>query len=228
MTASTTTASATRAMPRGRLLLPIFAMLVGFGPLTIDLVLPFLPTLQDDLGVSVATAQLVVTGATFGFAAGQLISGPLSDAVGRKWPLGVSAALHIAASLVAAMTSDTAVLLSARFVQGAACTAAGVVVTAIVRDLYEGRAAATMLSRASVVRAAMAAAARSAISARCASRSSIMAWRSAAADRDAARAAVRLLTDLVLRHRPPPDSPCPPDSPAPDPGLPASGGCSPA
>ncbi|PPG60986.1 MULTISPECIES: multidrug effflux MFS transporter [unclassified Rathayibacter] len=150
MTASTAS-PAVQAMPRGRLLLPIFAMLVGFGPLTIDLVLPFLPTLQDDLGVSVATAQLVVTGATFGFAAGQLISGPLSDAVGRKWPLGVSAALHIAASLVAAMTSDTAVLLSARFVQGAACTAAGVVVTAIVRDLYSGKRLVTMLANLAVI-----------------------------------------------------------------------------
>ncbi|WKK70290.1 hypothetical protein Q0F99_10280 [Rathayibacter oskolensis] len=69
------TGALARAVPRSRLLLPIFAMLVGFGPLTIDLVLPFLPTLQTDLGVSVATAQLVVTGATFGFAAGQLVSG---------------------------------------------------------------------------------------------------------------------------------------------------------
>ncbi|SMH42749.1 MFS transporter, DHA1 family, bicyclomycin/chloramphenicol resistance protein [Rathayibacter oskolensis] len=148
-----TAAAAARdaAIPRSRLLLPIFAMLVGFGPLTIDLVLPFLPSLQSDLDVSVATAQLVVTGATFGFAAGQLVSGPLSDAVGRKWPLGVSAALHIAASLVAATTSETAVLLSARFVQGAACTAAGVVVTAIVRDLYSGKRLVTMLANLAVI-----------------------------------------------------------------------------
>jgi DHA1 family bicyclomycin/chloramphenicol resistance-like MFS transporter len=137
--------------PRSLLLLPVFAMLVGFGPLTIDLVLPFLPMLKADLDVPVATAQLVVTGATFGFAAGQLVAGPLSDALGRKGPLGVAAILHIAASLVAAITSDTAVLLSARFVQGAACTAAGVVVVAIVRDLYGGKRMVTMLANLAVI-----------------------------------------------------------------------------
>ncbi|MFD3444512.1 MFS transporter [Microbacteriaceae bacterium 4G12] len=139
------------AMPRSLLLLPVFAMLVGFGPLTIDLVLPFLPMLQADLRIPVATAQLVITGATFGFAAGQLVAGPLSDAVGRKWPLGVSAVLHIAASLIAATTADTAVLLTARVVQGAACTAAGVVVVAIVRDLYGGKRLVTMLANLAVI-----------------------------------------------------------------------------
>jgi MFS transporter, DHA1 family, multidrug resistance protein len=139
------------AVPRSLVLLPVFAMLVGFGPLTIDLVLPFLPTLQTDLNVSVATAQLVITGATFGFAAGQLVAGPLSDAVGRRWPLALAAALHIMASLAAAATSETAVLLPARFVQGAACTAAGVVVVAIVRDLYGGKGLVTMLANLAVI-----------------------------------------------------------------------------
>ncbi|PPI26175.1 MFS transporter [Rathayibacter sp. AY1B5] len=144
-------ATAARAVPSARILLPIFAMLVGFGPLTIDLVLPFLPSLGADLEISAASAQLVVTGATFGFAAGQLFSGPLSDAVGRRWPLGISAGLHIAASLVAASTTETAVLMPARFVQGAACTAAGVVVVAIVRDLYSGKRLVTMLANLAVI-----------------------------------------------------------------------------
>ncbi len=147
----TAAAASDAAAPRSLLLLPVFAMLVGFGPLTIDLVLPFLPMLQADLRIPVATAQLVITGATFGFAAGQLIAGPLSDAVGRKWPLGVSAVLHIAASLIAATTADTAVLLTARVVQGAACTAAGVVVVAIVRDLYGGKRLVTMLANLAVI-----------------------------------------------------------------------------
>ncbi|MHC2187328.1 DHA1 family bicyclomycin/chloramphenicol resistance-like MFS transporter [Rathayibacter agropyri] len=144
-------AVAVRAVPSARILLPIFAMLVGFGPLTIDLVLPFLPSLGADLDISAASAQLVVTGATFGFAAGQLFSGPLSDAVGRRWPLAVSAGLHIAASLVAASTAETAVLMPARFIQGAACTAAGVVVVAIVRDLYSGKRLVTMLANLAVI-----------------------------------------------------------------------------
>lgn len=126
-------------------------MLVAFGPLTIDLVLPFLPALQSDLAISSAAAQLVITGATFGFAAGQLIAGPLSDAVGRRVPLAISAVLHILASVIAAITSDLAVLIPARFVQGAACTAAGVIVVALVRDLYTGRRLVTMLANLAVV-----------------------------------------------------------------------------
>lgn len=139
------------ATQRVWVLIVVFGMLVAFGPLTIDLVLPFLPGLQSDLAIDPGSAQLIVTGATFGFAAGQLIAGPLSDAVGRRVPLAVAAVLHIIASVVAASTSDLAILVPARFMQGAACTAAGVVVVAIVRDLYSGRRLATMLANLAVV-----------------------------------------------------------------------------
>lgn len=136
---------------RPLVLLPIFGSLVALGPLTIDLLLPFLPMLQTDLRIGSAAAQLTITGATFGFAVGQLITGPLSDAIGRRIPLFASAGVHVIASLCAAATSDLGVLLVARFAQGAACTAAGAVVIAMARDLYQGRRLITLLANLSVI-----------------------------------------------------------------------------
>jgi DHA1 family bicyclomycin/chloramphenicol resistance-like MFS transporter len=52
-----------------------------------DLYLPALPALQRDLGAGQAAAQLTVTLAAIGLAAGQLLAGPLSDRFGRRDPL---------------------------------------------------------------------------------------------------------------------------------------------
>src|SRR6478735_6835141 len=76
---------------------------VALGPLTIDMYLPALPTIRQQLGTTSATVQLTLTGTLVGLALGVL--------------------------------------------QGVGTAATAVVALAIVRDLFEGRAAATMLSR---------------------------------------------------------------------------------
>ena len=120
---------------------------VALGPLTIDMYLPALPTIREELSTSSATVQLTLTGTLIGLALGQLVIGPLSDAYGRRRPLLAGAALHVVASLLVLVAPDIAVLGVLRVLQGVGTAAAGVVALAIVRDLFEGRAAATMLSR---------------------------------------------------------------------------------
>jgi DHA1 family bicyclomycin/chloramphenicol resistance-like MFS transporter len=120
---------------------------VALGPLTIDMYLPALPTIRDDLGTSSATVQLTLTGTLVGLALGQLVVGPLSDAFGRRRPLLAGAALHVVASLLVLVAPTIGVLGVLRVLQGVGTAAAGVVALAIVRDLFSGRAAATMLSR---------------------------------------------------------------------------------
>jgi DHA1 family bicyclomycin/chloramphenicol resistance-like MFS transporter len=120
---------------------------VALGPLTIDMYLPALPTIRDDLGTTSATVQLTLTGTLVGLALGQLVVGPLSDAFGRRRPLLAGAALHVVASLLVLVAPSIAVLGVLRVLQGVGTAAAGVVALAIVRDLFAGRAAATMLSR---------------------------------------------------------------------------------
>ena len=95
-------------------------------------------------------ARVALLGSAFGTAlllVGQLVVGPLSDAYGRRRPLLAGAALHVVASLLVLVAPGIAALGALRVLQGVGTAAAGVVALAIVRDLFEGRAAATMLSR---------------------------------------------------------------------------------
>jgi DHA1 family bicyclomycin/chloramphenicol resistance-like MFS transporter len=84
--------------PRLRLVL-ILGALIALGPLTIDMYLPSLPTIATELAVPSATIQLTLTGTLLGLGVGQLVVGPLSDALGRKVPLLAGTALHVLASL---------------------------------------------------------------------------------------------------------------------------------
>ena len=135
-----------RRPPMARLALTLGAF-VALGPLTIDMYLPALPTIREELATSSATVQLTLTGTLVGLALGQLVIGPLSDALGRRRPLLAGTALHIVASLLVLVAPNIAVLGALRVFQGVGTAAASVVALAIVRDLFEGRAAATMLSR---------------------------------------------------------------------------------
>ena len=67
----------------------LMASMMALTALSIDIMLPALPLIRDDLGVTdVNRQQLVVTMYVVGFGAGQLFYGPLSDRFGRKAVLG--------------------------------------------------------------------------------------------------------------------------------------------
>jgi MFS transporter, DHA1 family, multidrug resistance protein len=142
------------APPAGRdrlRLVLILGALVALGPLTIDMYLPALPTIADDLGTTSAAAQLTLTGTLVGLALGQLLVGPLSDTFGRRRPLLVGVAGHVLASLLCLVAPNLATLGGLRLLQGIGAAAASVVAMAIVRDLFVGRAAATLYSRLMLV-----------------------------------------------------------------------------
>jgi DHA1 family bicyclomycin/chloramphenicol resistance-like MFS transporter len=129
----------------------VLGALVALGPLTIDMYLPALPRIVDDLGTTEAAAQLTLTGTLVGLAFGQLLVGPLSDTFGRRRPLLVGVAVHVLASLLCLVAPNVAVLGGLRVLQGVGAAAASVVAMAIVRDLFVGRAAATLFSRLMLV-----------------------------------------------------------------------------
>lgn len=131
----------------------IFALgaLVALGPLTIDMYLPALPEIVDDLGTTEPLVQLTLTGTLLGLGLGQLVIGPFSDAVGRRRPLILGTILHVLTSVLCMLAWDITVLGILRVLQGVGAAAAAVVAMAAVRDLFEGRAAATMLSRLMLV-----------------------------------------------------------------------------
>jgi MFS transporter, DHA1 family, multidrug resistance protein len=121
--------------------------LIALGPLTIDMYLPSLPTITTELMTTDETVQLTLTGTLLGLGLGQLVIGPLSDRFGRRRPLLAGTAVHVLASALCLLAPNVEVLAGLRVLQGLGAAAGSVVALAIVRDLYAGRAAATLLSR---------------------------------------------------------------------------------
>jgi DHA1 family bicyclomycin/chloramphenicol resistance-like MFS transporter len=138
------------ARERLRLVL-VLGFLIALGPLTIDMYLPSLPTITGDLQATAAAVQLTLTGTLLGLALGQLLIGPVSDAVGRRTPLLFGVSLHIVASVLCVLAPNLAVLGTLRVLQGLGAAAASVVAMAIVRDLFTGLSAAKLLSRLMLV-----------------------------------------------------------------------------
>jgi MFS transporter, DHA1 family, multidrug resistance protein len=125
----------------------VLGLLTMFGPLSLDLYLPALPQLADDLNASASAAQLSITTCLVGLAVGQLVAGPLSDRLGRKRPLMVGLLAYLLASVACALAPSATVLVALRLVQGLAGAAGIVISRAIARDLYSGRALMIFFSR---------------------------------------------------------------------------------
>ena len=125
----------------------LLGSLIALGPLSIDLYLPALPALTEDLSASPSSVQLTLTGILAGLALGQLVIGPLTDIYGRRRPLLAGIAVNVVSSLLCAVAPTIVVLDVLRVLQGVGAAAASVVAMAVVRDLFTGRAAAAVISR---------------------------------------------------------------------------------
>ena len=121
--------------------------LTMFGPLSLDLYLPALPQLADDLGASASAAQLSITACLVGLAVGQLVAGPLSDRFGRKRPLIIGLVAYVVASIACALAPTVTMLIVLRLIQGLGGAAGIVISRAIARDLYSGSALMIFFSR---------------------------------------------------------------------------------
>ncbi|KZR57146.1 multidrug effflux MFS transporter [Pseudobacillus badius] len=116
----------------------LLGSLSAFGPLSVDMYLPALPILANDLHASASVAQLSLTAFLIGLAAGQIVAGPLSDANGRRKPLMAGLVIFTAASVLCVIMPSIWGLIAMRFVQGTAAAAGIVISRAVIRDLYSG------------------------------------------------------------------------------------------
>jgi DHA1 family bicyclomycin/chloramphenicol resistance-like MFS transporter len=133
----------TTAEPRthvggSRRLLVLLGSLSALTPLAIDMYLPALPSLTQELRTTSSAAQLTLAALLVGLASGQLVAGPLSDRLGRRPPVLAGLIGFVIASVGCALAPSVAVLVGLRFLQGFAGAAAVVVARAVVRDLYVG------------------------------------------------------------------------------------------
>lgn len=129
----------------------VLGSLTALGPLTIDTYLPAFPAISDQLDVAESSVQLTLTGTLIGVALGQLLVGPLSDALGRRRPLVAAVAVHVTASVLCALAPNIVTLGALRVIQGMAAAAGAVIAMAVVRDLFAGVSGIQMLSRLMLV-----------------------------------------------------------------------------
>lgn len=121
-------------------ILALGAILTGSFIIVLDyfLMLVALPTLQRELGVSDAAAQLVVAAFGIANAAGLIAGGRIGDLYGRKPTFMAGMALFTVGALATAMSTTTAVLLVARVVQGFAAAVIQPQVLALLGTRFRG------------------------------------------------------------------------------------------
>ena len=122
-------------------------LLMGLVSLSIDTLLPALGDLAADLGVADSNRrQWVITALFVGLAAGQLVYGPLSDSRGRKPAILIALGWFTLGSLLSAMAQTFEIMLLGRVIQGFGVAGPRIVTVAIIRDRFEGRDMARVMS----------------------------------------------------------------------------------
>lgn len=125
----------------------LMSLLISLTALSIDTMLPALPQIGRDLGVQYANdIQLIISTLILGLSIGQLIFGPLSDSMGRKPVLFAGVIIFVIGCALCLFSSGFTVMLIGRIVQGIGVAGPRSIVVALIRDQYEGRAMARMMS----------------------------------------------------------------------------------
>ena len=120
----------------------LMAILLGglamLGPISIDIFLPAVPNMAEDLNVSIGSIELTLTAIFVGNAFGQILYGPLSDRFGRKPVILVTLFLFGATTIAVGQASTLEPILLWRFVQGVLLASGRIIANAAARDQYEG------------------------------------------------------------------------------------------
>ena len=136
-----------RPLPGQREMVAMMAMVMALNALAIDAMLPALPAIGEGLGVTVANdRQYVISTYLLGIGFGSLLYGPLSDRFGRKGVLVPALFAYVAFSIGCGLATSFPMLLALRFGHGVVSAALGVIVVAVIRDLFSGDAMAKRLS----------------------------------------------------------------------------------
>jgi len=140
-----TAAGARRSGPKETVVL--LAGLMALNAFAIDAMIPALPAIGSELGVETENMrQLVVVAYFFGFGVGQIFWGPLADRFGRKPILATGVALYTCFALLCGVAGSFELLIASRIAMGASAAVTRVLVTAMIRDIFEGEEMARVMS----------------------------------------------------------------------------------
>src|SRR5699024_11076438 len=117
----------------------ILGLLTAFGPLSMDMNLPSLPTVADEFGSTASLAQLSITSYLIGLALGQLVFLPLSYIVRRKKSFIITVTIYRFVSLLCYLSPCIWLFIILRFIQGTAAASGIVIARAASRDMYSGK-----------------------------------------------------------------------------------------
>ena len=125
----------------------MMAMVMALNALAIDSMLPALPAIGEGLGVALANdRQYVISTYLLGIGFGSLVYGPLADRFGRKGVLVPALFAYVVFSIGCGLATSFPMLLALRFGHGLISAGLGVIVVAVIRDLFSGDAMAKRLS----------------------------------------------------------------------------------
>ncbi|WP_169567465.1 multidrug effflux MFS transporter [Sneathiella limimaris] len=118
----------------------LLALLSSLIALSIDIMLPALAHIENELQSNSPNGRQFIIGATFvGMAVGMMLYGPISDSVGRKPPIYAGITIFLTGCLLSFFSESFAVMLVGRFLQGLGAASPRVVSIALIRDQYSGR-----------------------------------------------------------------------------------------
>ena len=125
----------------------MLAFMISIVAMSTDVMLPALSYIAMDLGLENANdSHFTVSSLFLGFAFGQMFVGPLSDSFGRKPIVYISYLIFIIGCMLAIFATSFTTLLIGRVLQGLGAAGPRIICTAIVRDGFEGRAMARIMS----------------------------------------------------------------------------------
>ena len=114
------------------------AFLMALVALSIDMMLPALPLMSQELNVTRENdIQLVISVLFLGMTLAQFFYGPISDRIGRKPTAAIGILIFFTGSLLSTFTHDFSLMLLGRLIQGIGVAAMKVVVIALIRDQYD-------------------------------------------------------------------------------------------
>lgn len=120
-------------------------------PIALNLLAPATPALARAFEANYATIQLTLTLFLVAVALTQLIIGPLSDRFGRRPCVTLGIAVFVLGSVLGALAQSTAMLLTARVLEGAGSGIAFALARAFIRDTASKDQAASQIASVTMV-----------------------------------------------------------------------------
>lgn len=125
----------------------LMALITSLVALSIDAMLPALSQIGDELGAQRSQDnQLIISTLILGMAFGQLIFGPVSDAMGRKIAIQIGLAIFVLGSVISMISTDMNTMLLGRLIQGMGVSGPRISSMALIRDKFQGAAMARVMS----------------------------------------------------------------------------------